>query len=175
VASPVLLLSAIAIKLDSPGPVFYRQTRVGQGNKPFRIVKLRSMREDAERLTGPVFAGDQDERVTAVGRFLRKSRLDEVPQLWNVLRGEMALVGPRPERPEFVEKLSSRYPLFRLRSAVKPGVTGWAQIRYGYVNEVDGFQEKLAYDLYYMKHRSVAMDLLVFWQTIKTVALFRGL
>jgi sugar transferase (PEP-CTERM system associated) len=174
-ASPVILLSAIAIKLESPGPVFYRQVRVGQGNKPFRIVKLRSMREDAERHTGPVFANQQDDRITAVGRILRKSRLDEVPQLWNVLRGEMSLVGPRPERPEFVETLSDRYPLFRLRSAVKPGVTGWAQIRYGYVNEVDGFLEKLAYDLYYMKYRSVGMDLLVLWQTIKTVVLFRGL
>jgi len=174
-ASPVILLCGAAIKLESPGPVFYRQVRVGRGNKPFRILKLRSMREDAERNTGPVFANQQDDRITAVGRFLRKSRLDEVPQLWNVLRGEMSLVGPRPERPEFVESLSERYPLFRLRSAVKPGVTGWAQVRYGYVNEVDGFLEKLAYDLYYMKYRSVGMDLLVLWQTVKTVVLFRGL
>jgi len=175
VASPAILVCAAAIKLESPGPVFYRQVRVGKGNKPFQIVKLRSMREDAEKKTGPVFANEQDDRVTAVGRLLRKSRLDEVPQLWNVLRGEMSLVGPRPERPEFVASLCTHYPHFRLRSAVKPGVTGWAQIRYGYVNEVNGFVEKLAYDLYYMKYRSVGMDMLVLWQTIKTVVLFRGL
>lgn len=174
-ASPVILACAVAIKLESKGPVFYRQVRVGKGNKPFEILKLRSMREDAEKKTGPVFANQQDDRITAVGRLLRKSRLDEVPQLWNVLRGEMSLVGPRPERPEFVASLSTRYPHFRLRSSVKPGVTGWAQIRYGYVNEENGFVEKLAYDLYYMKYRSVSMDLLVLWQTVKTVVLFRGL
>ena len=174
-ASPVLLACAAAIKAESRGPVFYRQVRVGRNNQPFEIVKLRSMRQDAERNTGPVFANQDDERITAVGRLLRKSRLDEVPQLWNVLRGDMSLVGPRPERPEFAEMLSTRYPLFRLRSAVKPGVTGWAQVRYGYVNEVDGFLEKLSFDLYYMKYRSVAMNLLVLWQTVKTVVLFRGL
>ena len=174
-ASPVLLLCAIAIKLESRGPVFYRQVRVGRGNRPFHIFKLRSMYENAEKHTGPVFANQEDDRITAVGRFLRKSRLDEVPQLWNVLRGEMSLVGPRPERPEFIEMLAQRYPHFRLRAAVKPGITGWAQIRYGYVNEVDGFLEKLSYDLYYMKYRSVAMNLLVLWQTIRTVVLFRGL
>ncbi len=174
-ASPVILACAAAIKLESKGPVFYRQTRVGKGNKPFQILKLRSMREDAEKTTGPVFANRQDDRITAVGRLLRKSRLDEVPQLWNVLRGEMSLVGPRPERPEFVASLCTRYPHFRLRSFVKPGITGWAQIRYGYVNEVNGFVEKLAYDLYYMKYRSVSMDILVLWQTLKTVVLFRGL
>lgn len=175
VASPVLAACAAAVKLESPGPVFYRQVRVGKGDKSFRIVKLRSMYQDAEATTGPVFANQQDDRITKVGRFLRKSRLDEVPQLWNVLRGEMSLVGPRPERPEFVEMISDRYPHFRLRSAVKPGVTGWAQVRYGYVNEVDGFLEKLSYDLYYMKYRSVGMNLLILWQTVKTVVLFRGL
>lgn len=174
-ASPVLAACAVAIKLESPGPVFYRQVRVGRGDKTFRIVKLRSMFEDAEAKTGPVFANQEDDRITRVGRFLRKSRLDEVPQLWNVVRGEMSLVGPRPERPEFVEMISDRYPHFRLRSAVKPGVTGWAQVRYGYVNEVDGFLEKLSYDLYYMKYRSFGMNLLILWQTIKTVVLFRGL
>ena len=129
--------------IESDLDVRYRQVRLGRGNRPFHIVKLRSMREDAEKHTGPVFANQEDDRITAVGRFLRKSRLDEVPQLWNVLRGEMSLVGPRPERPEFVEMLAQRYPHFRLRAAVKPGVTGWAQVRYGYVNEVDGFLEKL--------------------------------
>lgn len=174
-ASPALGVCAAAIRIESPGPIFYRQVRVGRGGRQFLLVKLRSMREDAEQSTGPVFANQHDARVTRVGRFLRKSRLDEVPQLWNVLQGEMSLVGPRPERPEFVEMISDHYPHFRLRSEVKPGVTGWAQVRYSYVNEMDGFLEKLSYDLYYMKYRSVGMNLVVLWQTIKTVVLFRGL
>ena len=174
-ASPALLLCAAAIRLESRGPIFYRQTRVGQNTEPFQIMKLRSMREDAERHTGPVFANQKDGRITRVGRVLRKSRLDEVPQLWNVLRGEMSLVGPRPERPEFVEMIANHHPHFRLRSAVKPGVTGWAQVRYSYVNEIEGFAEKLSYDLYYMKYRSVGMNLLIIWQTVKTVVLLRGL
>jgi lipopolysaccharide/colanic/teichoic acid biosynthesis glycosyltransferase len=112
--------------------------------------------------------------VTRVGKFLRMTRLDEVPQLWNVLKGEMSLVGPRPERPKFVESLSMRYPYFALREALKPGVTGWAQIQYGYVNEVEGFEEKLALDIYYMKYRSTLMDLLILWKTAKTVLLMGG-
>ena len=174
-ASPALLLCAAAIRIESPGPIFYRQTRVGKGNRNFEIMKLRSMRQDAERHTGPVFANQKDARVTRVGRVLRKSRLDEVPQLWNVLKGDMGLVGPRPERPEFVEMIANHHPHFRLRSAVKPGVTGWAQVRYSYVNEMEGFAEKLSYDLYYMKYRSLGMNLLILWQTIKTVVLLRGL
>ncbi len=174
-ASPFLGLAAAAIKLDSKGPVFYRQERVGKDGKHFDVMKLRSMRQDAERETGPVWSqGRRDNRITRVGNFLRKTRLDEVPQLWNVLTGEMSLVGPRPERPEFVESLSERYPYFRARSALKPGLTGWAQIRHGYVNEVEGFEEKLALDFYYMKYRSIGMDLLILWKTARTVVLFHG-
>jgi len=173
-AAPMLALAALAIRLDSEGPIFYRQERVGQNNRRFFVLKLRSMRTDAEATTGAVFARTKDDRVTRVGRWLRKTRLDELPQLWNVLVGEMSLVGPRPERPEFVETLTERYPYFRARSALKPGLTGWAQIRHGYVNEMEGFEEKLALDFYYMKYRSIPMDLLILWKTAKTVVLFHG-
>jgi sugar transferase (PEP-CTERM system associated) len=173
-ASPLLLLCAIAIRLDSPGPVFFTQERVGKNGKPFRIRKLRSMRNGAESESGPVWAQSSDDRVTRVGKFLRKTRLDEVPQLWNVLKGEMSLVGPRPERPEFVESLSARYPYFALRASLKPGITGWAQIQRGYVNEVEGFEEKLALDMYYMKYRSTLMDLLILWKTARTVVTLSG-
>ena len=132
------------------------------------------MRNDAEAECGPVWTQTDDGRVTRVGKFLRKTRLDEVPQLWNVLRGEMSLVGPRPERPEFVESLSMRYPYFALRESLKPGVTGWAQIQKGYVNEVEEFEEKLALDIYYMKYRSTLMDLLILWKTAKTMLLMSG-
>jgi exopolysaccharide biosynthesis polyprenyl glycosylphosphotransferase len=172
--APLLALAAIAIKLDTEGPVFYLQERVGQNNRHFRVVKLRSMHTDAEALTGAVWATLVDDRITRVGRWLRRTRLDEIPQLWNVLVGEMSLVGPRPERPEFVETLSERYPYFRARSALKPGLTGWAQIQHGYVNEIEGFEEKLALDFFYMKYRSTTMDLLILWKTAKTVVLFHG-
>jgi len=173
-AAPVLGLCALAIRLDSPGPILYRQERVGQRGRLFRVCKLRSMRHRAEDETGAVFSREDDDRVTRVGRILRKTRLDELPQLWNVLVGEMSLVGARPERPEFIDALSERYPYFRLRSALKPGLTGWAQIRHGYVNDVDGFEEKLALDLYYMKYRSFMMDLLILWKTAKTMVLLHG-
>jgi exopolysaccharide biosynthesis polyprenyl glycosylphosphotransferase len=172
--SPLLLLCAIAIRLDTPGSVIFAQERVGKGGKLFFVRKLRSMRDDAEAECGPVWTQNGDGRVTRVGKFLRKTRLDEVPQLWNVLRGEMSLVGPRPERPEFVESLSLRYPYFALRESLKPGVTGWAQIQKGYVNEVEEFEEKLALDVYYMKYRSTAMDLLILWKTAKTMLLMSG-
>jgi exopolysaccharide biosynthesis polyprenyl glycosylphosphotransferase len=173
-AAPVLGLCALAIRLDSPGPILYRQERVGQHGRRFRVCKLRSMRHRAEQTTGAVFTRENDDRVTRVGGFLRKTRLDELPQLWNVLVGEMSLVGPRPERPEFVDSLCERYPYFRLRSVLKPGLTGWAQIRHGYVNDVEGFEEKLALDLYYMKYRSLVMDLLILWKTAKTMVLLHG-
>jgi exopolysaccharide biosynthesis polyprenyl glycosylphosphotransferase len=172
--APVLGLCALAIRLDSRGPILYRQERVGQRGHPFQVCKLRSMRHRAEDESGAVFSREDDDRITRVGRILRKTRLDELPQLWNVLVGEMSLVGPRPERPEFIDALSERYPYFRLRSALKPGLTGWAQIRHGYVNDVDGFEEKLALDLYYMKHRSFMMDLLILWKTAKTMVLLHG-
>jgi len=173
-ASPLLLLSTIAIRLESPGSVFYRQERVGKGGEPFEMLKLRSMRNGAEADSGPVWAQAHDDRVTRVGKILRMTRIDEIPQFWNVLKGEMSLVGPRPERPEFVEILSERYPYFSLRASIKPGITGWAQIQRGYVNEVAGFEEKLALDTYYLKYRSVVMDLLILWKTAKTVLKMSG-
>jgi len=174
IASPLLLLCAIAIRLESPGSVFFAQERVGKGGKLFFIRKLRSMYVDAEAECGPVWTQTDDLRVTRVGKILRKTRMDEVPQLWNVLKGEMSLVGPRPERPEFVESLSLRYPYFALRESLKPGVTGWAQIQKGYVNDVEEFEDKLALDVYYMKYRSTLMDLLILWKTAKTILLMGG-
>jgi exopolysaccharide biosynthesis polyprenyl glycosylphosphotransferase len=173
-ALPLLLLCAIAIRLESPGSVFFSQERVGKGGKLFHILKLRSMRIDAEAESGPVWTQTGDDRVTRVGKILRMTRLDEAPQLWNVLKGEMSLVGPRPERPAFVESLSVRYPYFALRDSLRPGVTGWAQIQRGYVNEVEGFEEKLALDIYYMKYRSTFMDVLILWKTVKTMLLMSG-
>ena len=174
VTSPLLMLCAIAIRLDTPGSVFFTQERVGKGGQSFSVWKLRSMRDGAEAESGPVWAQTDDLRVTRVGKLLRITRLDELPQLWNVLKGEMSLVGPRPERPEFVESLSVRYPYFELRQSLKPGVTGWAQIQMGYVNEVEEFEEKLALDIYYMKYRSTVMDLLILWKTAKTMLLMSG-
>jgi len=173
-ASPFLLLSAIAIRLESPGSVLYRQERVGKGGKRFEMLKLRSMRNDAEAACGPVWAEAHDDRVTRVGKILRMTRIDEIPQFWNVLRGEMSLVGPRPERPEFVEILNERYPYFALRTSIKPGITGWAQIQRGYVNELAGFEEKLALDTYYLKYRSLVLDLLILWKTAKTMLTMSG-
>ena len=174
IASPILGLCALAIRLDSSGPVFYRQDRVGKEGRLFRVRKLRTMRDRAEEATGPVLSGAADHRVTRVGRILRATRLDEIPQLWNVLRGDMSLVGPRPERPELREELCRLYPYFRWRSSVAPGLTGWAQIRRGYVSDLAGFEEKLGFDLYYLKHRSLRLDLFILWKTLKTVALLRG-
>jgi len=164
----------LLIKLDSPGPVFFRQERVGEDGKVFTLWKFRSMRKDAERNTGPVWAKAQDSRVTRVGKYLRRTRLDEVPQLFNVLKGDMSLVGPRPERPNFVEELSKTIPFYYLRHSVKPGVTGWAQINYGYGNSVEDAVEKLQYDLFYIKNVSWALDLLVLLHTIKTVLVRKG-
>jgi sugar transferase (PEP-CTERM system associated) len=175
-ASPLMLLSAILLKLESPrDPVFYHQERVGLNGKSFVIHKFRSMRSDAEAATGPVWsAGDSDPRITAVGRFMRKTRLDEIPQLWNVLRGDMSLIGPRPERPAFVEQLTQQIPFYGQRHVVKPGVTGWAQVRYSYGASVEDAIEKMQYDLYYVKHMSLMFDVMIALETIKTVVLRRG-
>lgn len=175
VALLALPFVALAIKLDSKGPVFFLQERVGRNGKIFRCVKLRSMRHGAEKKTGAVFASHDDDRITRVGRLLRMARLDEMPQLWNVFRGDMSFVGPRPERPEFVETLSDEFPYFRARLSAKPGLTGWAQIRHGYVNDVSGYEDKIALDLYYLKYRSLTMDLLILWRTLRTVVLMSGL
>ena len=172
--APLIPLIMLVIKLDSPGPVFYRQRRVGKGGHVFDVIKFRTMRQDAEAGNGPQWAGEHDPRVTRVGKFVRASRLDEIPQLWCVLKGDMAFVGPRPERPEFVDWLSREIPYYGVRHIVRPGLTGWAQVRYKYGSTVEDAREKLQYDLYYIKNASIGLDLLIMFQTIKTVLLRRG-
>ena len=172
--APLWPLLMLIIKLDSPGPVFYTQRRVGKDGRIFRVVKFRTMRQDAEAAKGPQWAGKNDPRITRVGKFYRSSRLDEIPQLWCVLKGDMAFVGPRPERPEFVESLEREIPYYRVRHFVRPGLTGWAQIRYKYGSTVADAREKLQYDLFYIKNASIGLDLLIMFQTIKTVLLRRG-
>lgn len=169
--TPVL---GLVIKLDSPGPVFYRQERVGENGRVFWLVKFRTMRQNAELETGPVWAGKNDPRVTRIGRFLRLTRLDEFPQFFNVLKGEMSLVGPRPERPTFVAQLQERIPFYAYRHAVKPGITGWAQVRYPYGASLEDAWEKLQYELYYIKNMSIFLDLLIIVQTIQVLVLRRG-
>jgi sugar transferase (PEP-CTERM system associated) len=174
IVAPLIPLVILAIKLSSPGPVLYRQARVGRGDVIFHCYKFRTMRPDAEADTGATWASDDDPRITPLGRFLRHTRLDEIPQLWNVLKGEMGFVGPRPERPEFVEWLSREIPYYSLRHAIRPGITGWAQVCYKYGNSAEDAKEKLKYDLFYVKHASLALDLLIMFQTIKIVLLGRG-
>jgi exopolysaccharide biosynthesis polyprenyl glycosylphosphotransferase len=174
VASPVMLLTALAVRLSSRGPVLFRQTRVGLNNTTFTLYKFRSMYVDAEERTGAVWAQANDPRVTPIGRWLRSLRLDEFPQLFNVLRGEMAIVGPRPERPEFVKPLAETIPYYLNRHAVKPGITGWAQINYKYGNTIEDTVVKLEYDLYYIKNLSFSLDLLIMFHTVKTILLTRG-
>jgi exopolysaccharide biosynthesis polyprenyl glycosylphosphotransferase len=169
---PVMLLTALLIKLESPGPVLYRQQRLGLHGEVFTLCKFRSMRMDAEASGNPRWAQHQDPRVTRVGRFIRSMRIDELPQLINVLLGEMSMIGPRPERPHFVEQLSLVIPLFRQRSYVKPGITGWAQVNYPYGASVEDAREKLAYDLYYVKNRGLLLDLLILFATVRVI-LFR--
>ncbi|MDB9306516.1 sugar transferase [Nodularia spumigena CS-591/12] len=171
--SPLMLVAAIAIKLNSRGPVFYTQMRTGWEGKPFRVYKFRSMYQDAEK-RGAQWAGKQDPRITKVGRLLRLTRIDELPQILNVLRGEMSLIGPRPERPEFDVKLREEIPYYDLRYVVKPGITGWAQVMYPYGSSVEDAYEKLAYDLYYIKNYSLALDLAIFFKTIRVVLLGKG-
>jgi sugar transferase (PEP-CTERM system associated) len=173
-SSPIILLLMALIKLDSKGPIFYLQERVGQDGKTFMLVKFRSMRADAEAGTGPVWAKEHDDRITRIGRFMRRARLDELPQFYNVFRGDMSMVGPRPERPHFVQQLSESIPFYPMRHIVKPGVTGWAQINYGYANTLDHTVEKLQYDLFYIKHMSWVLDLLIVLETVKTVLVKKG-
>ena len=173
-ALPLFPLIMLAIRLDSRGPVFYSQTRVGKAGHIFKVVKFRTMGQDAEAVSGPKWAGDNDPRVTRVGKFLRSSRLDEIPQLWCVLKGDMAFVGPRPERPEFIEWLSKEIPYYGVRHMVRPGLTGWAQVKYKYGSTVEDSREKLQYDLFYIKNASIGLDLLIMFLTVKTVLLRRG-
>ena len=170
---PVIPLVAIAIKLDSRGPVFYSQQRVGLNGRTFRIYKFRTMRQDAEA-NGAVWASQRDPRITRSGNFMRKTRLDEIPQVWNLLRGDMALVGPRPERPEFTATLAEQIPAYDLRHTVKPGLTGWAQVCYRYTSSIRDTRSKVEYDLYYVKHCSLAMDLAIMVRTVKVVVAMKG-
>jgi sugar transferase (PEP-CTERM system associated) len=173
VAAPVMALTALAVRLDSPGPILYCQERVGKDGRPFTLCKFRSMRTDAEQGT-PVWAKDQDDRVTRVGRVIRLTRLDELPQLWNVLRGDMSCVGPRPERPYFVKQLTTEIPFYNTRHVVRPGVTGWAQVKYRYGSSVEDAAEKLRYDLYYIKYQSWFFDLTILLDTVKVVLFRQG-
>lgn len=173
VALPIMALTALAVRLDSAGPIFYCQERVGENGRLFTLCKFRSMRTDAEQGT-PIWAKDKDDRVTRVGRFIRLSRLDELPQFWNVLRGDMSFVGPRPERQFFVEQLETVIPFYAARHAVKPGVTGWAQVKYRYGSSVEDALEKLRYDLYYIKHRSLVFDLTILLDTVKVIIARKG-
>ncbi len=171
---PFMLLTALAVKLSSPGPILYRQVRIGRDDVPFTVYKFRSMRVDAEAGTGAVWATPDDPRVTRVGRIIRMIRFDELPQLFNVLRGEMAIVGPRPERPEFVKALSEQIPYYRQRHCVRPGITGWAQINYKYGDSLEDVITKLEYDLFYIKNMSVSLDAYILFHTIKAMLLSRG-
>lgn len=171
---PLLPLIAILIKIDSKGPVFHLQERVGKDGKTFMLWKFRSMYEDAELHTGPVWSASKDARVTRVGKFLRRTRIDELPQLYNIVKGDMSLVGPRPERPHFVKQLSEIIPFYNLRHSVKPGVTGWAQISYHYANTVEDAIEKLQYDLFYIKNLSWLLDLVIIFNTAKTMLVSEG-
>jgi len=173
--APLLLAVAVAVKLDSRGPAIYRQRRIGERGVPFDLLKFRTMASDAEKTTGPVWASpDDDPRVTRVGRILRNTRLDELPQLMNVLRGEMSFVGPRPERPFFVERLGQVIPYYNERHNVKPGITGWAQVRFGYASTIEDAENKLQFDLYYIKNMSLLFDLTVILQTLKVMVLGKG-
>lgn len=173
IALPLVPFIIIAMHFASPGPILFTQIRVGRKGRPFSIYKFRTMRVDAEA-NGAVWATKNDSRITPLGRFMRKTRLDEIPQLWNVLRGDMAFVGPRPERPEFVQWLAQEIPYYDLRHMVRPGITGWAQVRYQYGASLDETKQKLEYDLYYIKYRSIGLDLLIIFETVKTILLRRG-
>ncbi len=173
VCLPLFPILMLAVRLSSPGPIFFRQTRVGRHGQTFSVIKFRTMKADAEA-GGAVWAVANDSRVTRLGKFMRKSRLDEIPQMWNVLKGDMSFVGPRPERPEFVEWLSREIPFYELRHMVRPGITGWAQVRYQYGASLEESKRKLEYDLYYVKHLSLGLDLLIMFETVKTILLGRG-
>ncbi|HZH32718.1 MAG TPA: TIGR03013 family XrtA/PEP-CTERM system glycosyltransferase [Pyrinomonadaceae bacterium] len=173
VSLPIALLTTLLIKLESPGPALYRQERVGKNGRPFTIMKFRSMRSDAER-DGPVWARDGDARVTRVGRIIRKIRVDEIPQFWNILKGEMNFVGPRPERPHFVAQLAEEIPFYEQRHLIPPGLTGWAQIKYPYGASIEDARQKLQYDLYYIKNQSLVLDAVIIFETVKTILFSRG-
>ena len=170
---PIAILTAILIKLDSRGPILYKQERVGKNGSPFTVMKFRSMRTDAEK-AGPVWASQNDDRTTRVGRIIRKLRIDEIPQFWNILRGDMDFVGPRPERPHFVSQLAEEIPYYEQRHLIAPGLTGWAQINYPYGASIEDARQKLEYDLYYIKNQSLMLDAIILFETIKIILFGRG-
>ena len=170
---PIAIVTAILIKIESRGPVFYKQERVGKNGRVFTLMKFRSMRVDAEK-DGPVWAKTADERMTRVGGIIRKIRVDEIPQFWNILRGDMNFVGPRPERPHFIAQLAQEIPFYEQRHLIAPGLTGWAQIKYPYGASIEDAKQKLAYDLYYIKNQSITLDATIMFETIKTILLGRG-
>jgi sugar transferase (PEP-CTERM system associated) len=170
---PIVLLTAILIKIDSRGPVFYKQVRIGKNGRPFVLMKFRSMKSDAEK-AGPVWASKNDERTTRVGQIIRKVRVDEIPQFWNILRGEMSFVGPRPERPHFVDQLAREIPYYEQRHLIAPGLTGWAQIKYPYGASIEDARQKLQYDLFYIKNHSLLLDAIILFETIKIILFGRG-
>jgi sugar transferase (PEP-CTERM system associated) len=170
---PIAIITAVLIKLDSRGPILYRQERVGRNGRPFTLMKFRSMRTDAEK-DGPVWARSADDRVTRVGRVIRKIRVDEIPQFWNILKGEMSFVGPRPERPHFVAQLAEEIPYYEQRHLIAPGLTGWAQIKYPYGSSIEDARQKLQYDLYYIKNQSLVLDAIILFETVKTILFGRG-
>lgn len=174
ISLPVTLLTALAIKLDSEGPVFFTQERMGMNGKIFKMIKFRSMRKDAEKLTGPVWSQKNDPRVTRVGKIIRKLRIDEIPQFINVLKGDMSVVGPRPERPYFVEKLSQEIPYYKRRLKVRPGITGWAQVKHKYDESIEDVKIKLRYDLFYIENMSIRMDLKILFRTVFVVLFGKG-
>lgn len=173
-ALPIGLITAILIKIDSKGPIFYKQERVGKNGKTFEVVKFRSMRTDAEKDGKPIWATAEDDRTTRVGRVIRKIRVDEIPQFWNIIKGEMMFVGPRPERPHFVAQLADEIHFYEHRHLVAPGLTGWAQIKYPYGASVEDARQKLQYDLYYIKNQSLPLDMVIIFETIKTVLFGKG-
>ena len=171
---PFSLFTAIAIKLDSPGPVLFKQERVGENGEIFNLLKFRSMVQDAEKEGEAVWASENDPRVSRVGRIIRKVRIDEIPQMWNVLKGDMNFIGPRPERPQFVKELEEQIPYYAQRHSIKPGITGWAQIMYPYGSSVEDAREKLHYDLYYIKNMTIFFDLVILFDTVKIILFGKG-
>lgn len=171
---PIALITAVLIKLDSRGPVFYKQERVGKNGKIFKVIKFRSMKMDAEKDGKPIWAKSDDDRVTRVGRVIRKIRVDEIPQFWNIIKGEMSFVGPRPERPHFVAQLAKEIPFYEHRHLVAPGLTGWAQTKYPYGASIEDAKQKLQYDLYYIKNQSISLDFVIVFDTVKTVLFGKG-
>ena len=170
---PIMMISAIIVKLESPGPIIYSQARIGENQKEFYVHKFRSMRNDAEK-NGAKWAVENDPRVTKYGNFMRKTRIDELPQIWNVLKGEMSFIGPRPERQIFITKIEKKVPYYNLRHSIKPGLTGWAQVMYPYGASIEDAKEKLEYDLYYIKHQDFILDVIIMFKTVQTVIFGKG-